>query len=81
MRKGFTLAFQMLLDKLNDLNYSALIDVIEKESIFGKSEKIHYKNCVLTGKILLYKSILSVKSIGIEDILRIFKVLIDLKAI
>ena len=78
MRKGFTLTFQMLLDRSSDVNYTGLIDVIEKESVFSKSEKIHYKNCMLTGKILLYRSILSVKSIGIDDILRIFKILTDL---
>jgi hypothetical protein len=78
MRKGFVITFQMLLDRLSDVNYSGLIEAIGKESIFSKSEKMHIKNCIFTGKVLLYKTILSVKAIGLEDILLVFKNLTDL---
>jgi hypothetical protein len=79
MRRGFVLSFTLLIEKLsNNLNFSNFIDTIEKESVVSKSEKNHIKNCTLTGKVLMYRSILSLKNLDIECMLKVVKILLDL---
>jgi hypothetical protein len=79
MRRGFVLSFTLLIEKLSsNLNFLNFIDTIEKESVVNKSEKNHIKNCVLTGKVLMYRSILNLKSLDTDSMLKIIKILLDL---
>jgi len=79
MRRGFVLSFTLLIEKLSPyLNFLNLIDTIEKESVVSKSEKNHVKNCTLTGKILIYRSLLNLKNLDVESILKIIKIILDL---
>ncbi len=78
-RRGFLLTFSLLLQKFSySLNFSDLIQVIERESVVSKGEKGHVKNCILTGRILLLKSLLDIKNLSSENILTIFKQFVDL---
>jgi len=78
-RRGFALTFSLLVEKFsNILNFTELIGIIEKETIVSKGEKGHIKNCVLTGKILMLQTLLSVSSLSSENYLTIFKNLFDL---
>jgi hypothetical protein len=79
MRRGFVLSFTLLIEKLsNNINFSNFIDTIEKESVVSKSEKNHIKNCTLTGKVLMYRSILNLKNLDIDSMLKVIKILLDL---
>lgn len=77
-RRGFTLTFALLVEKFsNILNFHEIISIVEKETLVSKGEKGHIKNCALTGKILMLKALLDVKTITSENILTIFKILFD----
>jgi len=69
----------MLVDKLSSsLNISALLDTIQSESVISKSEQSHIKNCILSGKILLYRSLLNLKNLDAENMMKLFKIILDL---
>ena len=57
----------------NLLNFHELINVIEKETTVSKSEKNHIKNCAITGKVLMLKSVLEITSLTADVILHVFR--------
>ena len=74
LRKGFSLAFHLLLDNFsNDINYNELIESIKKETNIPKNESKHIKLCGSIGKILMFKIILNQKNLKEDNILKIFK--------
>jgi hypothetical protein len=80
-RRGFLLTYSLLIEKFrNILNFRELISVIEKEATFSKSEKNFIKNCAVTGKIAMLKSMLDLPLIGQDVILFAMKSLIDVLA-
>ena len=79
LRKGFSLAFHLLLDNFsNDINYNELIESIKKETNIPKNESKHIKLCGSIGKILMFKIILNQKNLKEENIINIFKQMISL---
>ena len=73
-RKGFSLAFHLLLDNFsNDINYNELIESIKKETNIPKNESKHIRLCGSIGKILMFKIILNQKNLKEDNILKIFK--------
>ena len=56
-REGFGITLQLFLDKFSkEINYSELLESIQKESYVPKSEKNNVKICALSGKIFIYIS-------------------------
>ena len=79
LRKGFSLAFHLLLDNFsNDINYNELIESIKKETNIPKNESKHIKLCGSIGKILMFKIILNQKNIKEDNIINIFKQMVIL---
>ena len=73
-RKGFAITFQLLIDKFSkDINFSALLDSIQKESYVPNSEKKHIKICANSGKIIMYKVIINQKNLSEDNILFMLK--------
>lgn len=68
-----------MLDKFSNLlNFNELVNIIEKETTVSKSEKNHIKNCAITGKVLMLKSVLDVSQISSDVILHVFRILCDM---
>ena len=79
LRKGFSLAFHLLLDNFsNDINYNELIESIKKETNIPKNESKHIKLCGSIGKILMFKIILNQKNLKEDNIINIFKQMVIL---
>ena len=73
-RKGFTLTFSLLLTKYgNDLNMSEILNCIQKEGYVPKNERNFIKNSAMSGKLLLYKTLLSHKHLSVDNLLFICK--------
>lgn len=81
-RLGFTLALSLLINKFGEsLDVTELLTCIQKETYVPKSETNHVKVCAMSGKLLLFKIILSIKDLSIENLLVILKELLALSLI
>lgn len=81
MRKGFCLTLKLLLNLLKKhLNYGKLIETIEKESQFKRSDSKHFINCMVSGKILIYELLLPeiISNNESESLTKIIKILCPL---
>jgi hypothetical protein len=68
-----------MLEKFSNLlNFNELINVIEKETTVSRSEKNHIKNCTITGKVLMFKSIFEISSLTSDVILHLLRILCEI---
>ena len=73
-REGFGITLQLFLDKFSkEINYSELLESIQKESYVPKSEKNNVKICALSGKIFIYKILLGINNLSEDNIIYIIK--------
>ena len=73
-REGFGITLQLFLDKFSkEINFSELLESIQKESYVPKSEKNNVKICALSGKIFIYKILLGVNNLSEDNIIYIIK--------
>ena len=73
-REGFGITLQLFLDKFSkEINFSELLESIQKESYVPKSEKNNVKLCALSGKIFIYKIFLGINSLSEDNIIYIIK--------
>ena len=73
-REGFGITLQLFLDKFSkEINFTQLLESIQKEAYVPKSEKNNVKICSLSGKIFIYKILLGINSLLEENIIYIIK--------
>ena len=73
-REGFGITLQLFLDKFSkEINFSQLLESIQKESYVPKSEKNNVKISALSGKIFIYKILLGINSLTEDNIIYIIK--------
>ena len=73
-RKGFAITLELLIERFSkDINFSSLLNSIQKECYVPNNEKRHIKICANSGKLLMYKIIIGQKNISEDNILFILK--------
>ena len=78
-REGFGITLQLFLDKFSkEINFSELLQSIQKESYVPKSEKNNVKIAAVSGKIFLYKILIGINSLSEDNIIYIVKQILDI---
>ena len=78
-REGFGITLQLFLDKFSkEINFSELLESIQKEAYVPKSEKNNVKICALSGKIFIYKILLGINSLSEDNIIYIIKQILSI---
>ena len=78
-REGFGITLQYFIDKYyKEINFVELLESIQKESYFPKSEKNNVKICALSGKIFLYKILLGINCLSEDNIIFMIKQIISI---
>ena len=73
-REGIGMTLQLFIDKFSgEINFSELLESIQKEAYVPKSEKNNVKVCALSGKIFIYKILLGINSLSEDNIIYIIK--------
>ena len=78
-REGFGITLQLFIDKFSkEINFSELLESIQKEAYVPKSEKNNVKICALSGKIFIYKILLGINSLSEDNIIYIIKQILSI---
>ena len=73
-RQGFGITLQLFLDKfINEIKISELLEGIQKETYVPKNEKNNIRLAALSGKLFVYKILLSLHSLSEDNIIFMVK--------
>ena len=73
-REGFGMTLQLFLDKFSkDINFTELLESVQKESYVPKSEKNNVKIAALSGKLFIYKILIGITNLSEDNITFIVK--------
>ena len=79
LRKGFGIALQLFLDKfISEINLSELLEGIQKETYVPKHEKNNIRLAALSGKLFVYKILLSLHNLSEDNIIFMIKQIINI---
>ena len=79
LRKGFGIALQLFLDKfISEINLSELLEGIQKETYVPKNEKNNIRLAALSGKLFVYKILLSLHNLSEDNIIFMIKQIINI---
>ena len=73
-RQGFGITLQLFFDKfINEIKISELLEGIQKETYVPKNEKNNIRLAALSGKLFVYKILLSLQSLSEDNIIFMVK--------
>ena len=76
-REGFGITLQLFLDKFSkEINFTELLEGIQKETYIPKNEKNNIRLCALSGKIFVYKILLGIRNLTEDHIIYMVKQII-----
>ena len=78
-REGFGITLQLLFDKFSkEINIFELLEGIQKESYVSKNEKNNIRLAALSGKLFVYKIIISLRNLSEDNIIFILKQIVTI---